>query len=138
MLSSIDGLQVPPGPWEDSAADFLSDRINDPEPTLSVFVVDQPDHDGLLAAAAVGTIENRLSSPANPTGDIGYVFNVSTDPRYRRRGYSRACMEALLAWFRARDVTRVDLKASPEGEPLYTSLGFRRTVDPAMRLTMPS
>jgi ribosomal protein S18 acetylase RimI-like enzyme len=62
------------------------------------------------------------------------VFNVATDPDQRRRGYSRACMEQLMGWFERRGVTKVDLKASPEGEPLYASLGFARTADPAMRL----
>jgi hypothetical protein len=28
----------------------------------------------------------------------------------------------------------IDLRASPDGEPLYASLGFVRTTDPAMRL----
>ncbi len=35
-------------------------------------------------------------------------------------------------------MTTVDLRASPEAEPLYRSLGFKRTRDPAMRLTLPS
>jgi GNAT superfamily N-acetyltransferase len=136
MLSSMDGTAVPPGPWEDSAADFLAERMADARPTLAAFVVDQPDRPGSLASCAVGTIEYRLGSPGNPGGAVGYVFNVATDPGHRRRGYSRACMEALLAWFLANDVRKVDLKASRDGEPLYTSLGFQRTIDPAMRLVM--
>lgn len=66
----------------------------------------------------------------------GEHSSVATDPDMRRRGYSRACMEALLAWFRERGVPRIDLRASCDGEPLYTSLGFVRTPDPAMRLTL--
>jgi hypothetical protein len=31
------------------------------------------------------------------------------------------------------EVEVVDLRASPDGEPLYASLGFARTKDPAMR-----
>ena len=42
-------------------------------------------------------------------------------------------MQALLGWFAERGVSSVDLRASPDGEPLYTSLGFARTRDPAMR-----
>jgi GNAT superfamily N-acetyltransferase len=137
MLNSMDGLIVPPGPWEDSAGDFLAERLQENPPTLAAYVVDQPDHPGFLAACAVGTIEHRLGGPANPSGAVGYVFNVATDPLYRRRGYSRGCMEALLAWFVDAGVRKIDLKASREGEPLYTSLGFRRTDDPAMRLTLP-
>ncbi len=136
MLSSMDGAAVPHGPWEDTVAEDVIERLQDDEPTLGVVVVDQSDHAGRLAACAVGTIEYRFGSPANPSGAVGYVFNVSTDPDYRRRGYSRACMEMLLAWFVEHGVTRIDLKASADGEPLYRSLGFHTTHDPAMRLDL--
>jgi hypothetical protein len=43
-------------------------------------------------------------------------------------------MEALLEWFRSRGVGAADLRASADGEPLYTDLGFVRTADPAMRM----
>ncbi|MFJ8580046.1 hypothetical protein [Micromonospora sp. NPDC093277] len=33
---------------------------------------------------------------------MGYVFNVATDRDCRRRGYSRACMLALLGWYQQR------------------------------------
>jgi hypothetical protein len=45
-------------------------------------------------------------------------------------------MERLLSWYQRNSITRVDLMASREGEPLYTSLGFVRRSDPAMRLTL--
>jgi GNAT superfamily N-acetyltransferase len=66
------------------------------------------------------------------------VFNVATDPGFRRRGYSRACMEALLGWYRQRGVARIDLRASPDGEPLYRALGFTPTAGRAMRLLAPA
>ncbi|MFF7212626.1 GNAT family N-acetyltransferase [Streptomyces sp. NPDC008238] len=77
-----------------------------------------------LAACAVGRIEERLPAPAHPAGRFGFVFNVCTDPRYRGRGYARATTEALLGWFAEQGVTRVDLHATAEAEPLYRSLGF--------------
>ena len=39
-------------------------------------------------------------------------------------------MTALLDWYRNHGLTTVDLRASPDGEPLYRSLGFVRTPDP--------
>lgn len=82
------------------------------------------------------TGEERLSSPGNPEGLFGYVFNVATDPAHRRRGYSRACVTALVDWYRERGVGIVDLRASAAAEPLYASLGFVRAGDPAMRLRL--
>jgi GNAT superfamily N-acetyltransferase len=77
-----------------------------------------------------------LGDPGNPAGEYGYVFNVATDPDYRRRGYSRACIEALLDWYRERGVHKIDLKASAAGEPLYRSLGFTGSPYPLMRLRL--
>ncbi|QIQ04982.1 GNAT family N-acetyltransferase [Streptomyces liangshanensis] len=122
--------------WQPAAVDTLRTRLADPSGDLAAFVVDRPGTPGALASTAVGVVEYRLGSPANPTGVSGYVFSVATDPDLRRRGYSRACVEALLDWFRARGVRKIDLRASRDGEPLYASLGFVRTPDPAMRLTL--
>ncbi|MEU7907307.1 GNAT family N-acetyltransferase [Actinoplanes sp. NPDC049118] len=124
------------GPWLEPGTAILRRRLGDPEDLLAAFVVDRPDGAG-LAACAVGAIDERLPGPGDPTGLRGYVYNVATDPGYRRRGYSRACMAALLRWYDRRGVTAVDLRASPEAEPLYHALGFRRTGHPAMRRLSP-
>jgi ribosomal protein S18 acetylase RimI-like enzyme len=119
--------------WQAPSRQSLRKRLTGPGSSMAAFVVDRPGATG-LAACAVGIIEERLGNPANISGLTGYVFNVSTDPDFRRRGHARACMEALLAWFRDRGVGAVDLRASADGEPLYADLGFVRTADPAMRL----
>jgi ribosomal protein S18 acetylase RimI-like enzyme len=122
-----------PGPWRAKALEDFRTGVGSGD--LAAFVVDA-DEPGWLAASAVGVVEQRVASPTNPSGRTGYIFGVATDPAYRRRGYSRACMQRLLAWYQEQNVTRVDLMASPEGEPLYASLGFVRRTDPAMRLTL--
>jgi ribosomal protein S18 acetylase RimI-like enzyme len=132
MMTGLSGATEPePGPWLKEGADVLRRQLADPTDRLAAFVVDRPD--GGLAACVVGAIDERLPGPGGRSPLKGYVYNVATDPGYRRRGYSRACMQALLAWYAARDVPLVDLRASPDGEPLYESLGFVRTRDPAMR-----
>jgi len=123
--------------WRKPAASALASRLAaDPSSaTMAAFVVNRPDGGG-LASCAVGVIEQRLGGPGNPDGRSGYVFSVATDEDMRRRGFSRLCVSALLDWFRAQDIRKVDLRASVEGEPLYRSLGFERTRDPAMRLLL--
>ncbi|WP_212910424.1 GNAT family N-acetyltransferase [Streptomyces sp. TS71-3] len=128
--------------WQPFAVADLRSRLAEPDGDLAVFVVDRPDGARAraggapaLAACAAGTVERRLAGPGNPLGLSGHVFNVATDPGMRRRGYSRACMTALLAWYRERGVPRIDLHASVDGEPLYASLGFVRHREPAMRLS---
>jgi len=133
MLDSMRPEPAPGGDWEHTGAAILEKQLADPDGMLGAFVVDRPDGAG-LAACVVGAVDQRLPGPRDPNGLRGYVYNVATDPAYRRRGYSRACTTALIAWYAARGVGAVDLRASSDGEPLYTALGFRRTDDPAMRL----
>src|SRR5687768_7128523 len=78
MLTSMHGLAPQPGEWLDIAVKELRDRLAAPQPTLAAFVVAAGD--ASLAACALGTIETRLGNPANPSGRVGYVFNVVTEP----------------------------------------------------------
>jgi GNAT superfamily N-acetyltransferase len=115
----------------------LHSRLTDTDDSLVAFVVDAPDSPGRLAACAIGLVERRLIGPNNPTGEIGYIVNVVTNPSHRRRGYARACMETLLRWYQRRGIVRIHLRASAEGEPLYQALGFTYPPLPTMQLTMP-
>ncbi|WP_329458056.1 GNAT family N-acetyltransferase [Streptomyces sp. NBC_01497] len=122
--------------WQPASVAILRGALAVPGGDLTAFVVDTPRRPGVLAACVVGTVEHRLGSPGNDAGLSGHVFSVATDPAMRRRGYSRACMEALLGWYRERGVPKIDLHASDEGAPLYASLGFVPTRAPAMRLLL--
>ncbi|WP_067992062.1 GNAT family N-acetyltransferase [Nocardia pseudobrasiliensis] len=139
MLESLEALResAPGAPdWRAAAAEILAKELADPNGSMTAFVVDRSDAPGTLAACAVGVVEHLLPSPHNPSGVRGYVFSVATEADQRRRGYSRACMVALLDWFRDQGVLLVDLNASEYGEPLYTALGFVRQDDPGMRLRL--
>ncbi|WP_030144400.1 GNAT family N-acetyltransferase [Glycomyces sp. NRRL B-16210] len=120
--------------WKADAAEALRLRLGEDKPTMAVTVVDAPDGSGGLAACATGVISERLPSPGNRTGRSGWIFNVSTDLDWRRRGYSRACMTALLEWFDQQSVPSIELRASVEGRNLYEQLGFTIPEEPAMRL----
>ncbi|QMU69537.1 GNAT family N-acetyltransferase [Streptacidiphilus sp. P02-A3a] len=114
------------GPWTGEAMARLARWLADPDAATAVFVVDAPDGAG-LAASVIGTYSERLPSARNPAGLSGYVYGVSTDPRWQRRGFSRAAMTALLDWFDRCGVVRIDLHASEFGEGLYRKLGFAET-----------
>jgi GNAT superfamily N-acetyltransferase len=91
-----------------------------------------------LAACAVGVIDQWLPAPHLTDGRIGHILSVYTDHAYRRRGYSRAIVEELLAWFTEHAVLRVDLHASPAAEALYWSLGFDDHPDPSLSWRPPT
>ena len=63
-----------------------------------------------------------------------FAANIAND--HTRRGYARACMEALVDWFREVGAGYIHLTASPDAESLYASMGFRRRPDPLMQLDL--
>lgn len=122
--------------WKAEAAATLHRRLEEPKPSMAVTVVEAPDGSGALAACATGVISERLPNPVNPSGRYGWIFNVVTDPRWRKLGYSRACATALLGWFEDQSVHVLELLASEQGESLYRELGFTISEEPAMRLNL--
>jgi GNAT superfamily N-acetyltransferase len=119
--------------WKTPTTEILKRRLFEDEPTMCAVVIDAPDGSGRLAACAVGVISERLPGPHNLTGRYGWVFNVVTDAEWRRRGYSRACMDALMAWFAECGVDVLELLASEQGQGLYEQIGFKVSSEPAMR-----
>ncbi|MFB0617144.1 GNAT family N-acetyltransferase [Streptomyces sp. AGS-58] len=140
MIDSLwgDGSAGPAGAadWHAESLPTLRERLGEEDGDFAAFVVDRAGRPGALAGLVAGTVEYRIGRAGNPRGRVGYVFSVATDPDARRRGYARACMTELLAWFRARGAGHVLLNASPQAEPLYASLGFTRDPDPSMRLPL--
>jgi GNAT superfamily N-acetyltransferase len=57
----------------------------------------------------------------------GNIVNVYTCVEFRRRGIARALISKALAWCKEYGITYVILHASPEGRPIYESMGFRAT-----------
>ena len=87
---------------------------------------------GWLAVTATGVavgsggvvIDRHPPGPNNLTGQIGYIMNVVTDPRYRRQGIARRIMETMLDWLTSQGIQVLALHASDMGRPLYEQLGF--------------
>lgn len=119
-------------PWRADAARWFTERMPRTD-EFAAFLVD--DAELGVVACAVGACDAHAPSPVNPSGLHGHVSNVSTDPRRRRLGHARACVDALLAWFRQETcVTVVDLNATGDGAGLYASFGFVPPRHPSLRL----
>jgi len=113
--------------WAKDVTDALRDRMGR-DVAVSVAV------DGTnIIAVAVGLVEQRLPSPRRPSGRIGYIEWLATDPRHRRRGAARLAMEDLLAWFEAQEVRLVDVHASAAARTLYEQFGFEPPTASALR-----
>ncbi|MHC3453374.1 GNAT family N-acetyltransferase [Streptomyces prasinus] len=149
MIDSM-ARSSPATDWHADALPVLRAKLAEPDGPFAAFVVDRPGFParggpsaqggpsarGGLSALVAGTIEYRIGGTHDPHGTDGYVFSVATDPDARRRGHARACMEALLEWFRERGAHRIRLTATAQAEPLYSSLGFARRPDPLLELRL--
>ena len=93
------------------------------DPAFVAFVVEDA---GEVVASGVAFVEEHLPSPSQPDGRRGHIASMSTDLSARRRGHARRVVEALMAWLvDEQGLSRVDLRATPDGEPLYADLGFQ-------------
>jgi ribosomal protein S18 acetylase RimI-like enzyme len=114
--------------WRETCARLFAEQLANE--STRIVVIDAEDG---LAACGVGLTDQRLPSPYNPTGSVGHILGVVTDPAYRKRGHAKAVMRELVRWFDERGTARIDLNASPDGMPLYEGLGFTLHPDPTMR-----
>lgn len=102
-----------------------------------VFVAFVIEADGRVVSCGAGWMEEHLPSPRSLDGRRGHIASMSTEPAYQRRGYGRLVFGALMGWFAAYDVPRVDLRATPDGRPLYEAFGFRELGGASMAWTAP-
>ncbi len=92
----------------------------------------------ILAAAGFLQVIEVMWQPMAPKGRYGRIINILTLPPYRHQGLARVIMQELICKARELDLAYLDLDASPEGQPLYESLGFELTHahHPPMRLIL--
>ncbi|UJP40105.1 GNAT family N-acetyltransferase [Cellulomonas palmilytica] len=125
MLQAMGVPRADEDDWQATCTRWFAERLA--AGTVVAFVVDGDRGDGTTGpvACAVGDFQEHAPEPWNPSGRRGHVFNVSTEPAYRRRGYARATVMALMTWFHDEtEVTRVGLSATPDGRAMYEHLGF--------------
>lgn len=106
--------------WEQLCRDAFARQLAAGD--LVAFVVED---DGRVVSGGAGWLEEHLPSPYALDGRRGHIASMSTEPAARRRGHARAVFGALMGWFGEQGVTRVDLRATPDGHALYESFGFR-------------
>ena len=124
----------PDAPWRETAHKWFTEQLASPG-TFAAFVVDDPTA-GVVAGAA-GNVHPHAPGPHDLSPARGHLYNVSTHPDFRRRGLARACVTALLDWFRDETaVGQVELHATDNGIQLYQSLGFTESRFPALRLRL--
>jgi GNAT superfamily N-acetyltransferase len=105
-----------------------------PQGTYRAWLVETDD--GAVAAGGGITVIPWPPGPRYPGDRLAFVYNVYTEPAYRRRGLGRLVMGVIHDWCRANRVRSVALNASREGRTLYDTLGYVESPAPMMFLTL--
>ncbi|MGW2088690.1 GNAT family N-acetyltransferase [Streptomyces sp. NPDC001880] len=122
----------PDASWRAASAHWFTERLHQPGP-FAAFLVDDPALG--VVSSAVGTCDAHAPGSANLSGLQGHVSDVSTDPRRRRLGHARVCLDALLGWCREEaGGTVVNLNATEKGAALYEPYGFAAPRHPVLQL----
>jgi len=79
---------------------------------------------GVAVGSGGVVIDQRPPGPENLSGQTGYIMNIVTDIRYRRKGISRCIMQVILEWLSEQGIIFATLHASGMGWPLFQELGF--------------
>lgn len=119
----------PDAPWRDEASKWFAEHLDVDACAYIVYSA------GTAVAAALGHVYTAPPSPASCATVTGHLSNVVTLESHRRQGHARACVEALIGWFRDEtSAAKVDLAASKDGLALYESLGWVLRQQPTLRL----
>ena len=121
-----------PADWAVASTDAFRQRL-----ATDDFVAYGVEADGRLVSCGAGWIEEHLPSPRQLDGRRGHIASMSTEAAWQRRGFAREVLAALLGWFAAAGVPRIDLRATDAGQPLYEELGFRVLGGATMAWTAP-
>ena len=89
-----------------------------------------------LMLAAVGVDVGAEDAPWRQVA-LGFFTEGLASPAFRWRGLAKACVIALLDWYRDEtEAGQIELHATEQGDSLYRALGFVETSYPAQRLTI--
>ncbi len=120
MFAAMGGDPSAPG-WAQACEAALVRRLVERDRFAAWLV----EVDGLAVSSGVGWVAEHLPSPGTHDGRRGHIASMSTDPQHRRAGHGRRVFAALMEWFTSLGISRIDLRATGEGQPLYESFGFR-------------
>jgi GNAT superfamily N-acetyltransferase len=69
-------------------------------------------------------------------GRIGIILSIYTQPEFRKNGIGFEIMKYLIEEGRQLSLERLELRATKEGEKLYSKLGFTFPEEPTMELNL--
>lgn len=66
---------------------------------------------------------------SNPTGKIGLISSMYTNPNYRRRGIAKTLLDKIITEAKIYGCGSIQITASNMGIPLYENYGFKKNAN---------
>ncbi len=85
--------------------------------------------DGHIAAVASMCIFCRIPYFQNPVGLEGYILNVYTLPKFRKKGAASKIVSEIINFSKKSSIKKLWLNSSEAGKGIYKSLGFKENND---------
>lgn len=85
--------------------------------------------DGIPAGCGAICLSEELPSPDNPSGRCAYLMNIYVRKEFRAHGLGHDIVRILVETAREKGCGKIYLETTPEGRPLYESLGFKDMKD---------
>lgn len=104
---------------DEALFDFFSRKMRSGE--LLQWITEE---DGELLATAALILYEFPPSFQNESGKKGYVANVYTSPKFRKRGLATALLGIIEEEAKRRGIKKLWLEASVWGKPVYEKAGF--------------
>ena len=86
-------------------------------------------YEGQEAGSGSICFTDELPSPDNPSGHCAYLMNIYVREPYREHGVGHAIVKRLLKEAEKHGCGKIYLETTPEGRPVYESLGFKDLPD---------
>ena len=90
-------------------------------------------HGSEIAGVGGMVIREQPGNFKNPTGKVGYIFNMYTFPQFRRKGICSELLKLLLEQADRMGIVAFELHASEQGEFVYKQNGFQKHNEPTYR-----
>ncbi len=81
--------------------------------------------DNNIAAVASMCIFCRIPYFQNPVGLEGYILNVYTLPKYRKKGAASSLINEIITFSKKSSLKKLWLNSSEAGKDIYKSFGFK-------------
>jgi ribosomal protein S18 acetylase RimI-like enzyme len=104
----------------DRYGEFVAKHLKDEDWYILVAVVDND-----VVGQGIGTVQ--YYPPVYVHGKFGYIQEVAVAEAYRRQGIGTALIEQMIAWFKHRGITRIEVEVATTNEvsnPFWRKAGF--------------